>query len=28
VMQYKRKSLDVYLADYVAKSERALSSIA
>jgi len=24
VMQYKRKSLDVYLADYVAKSERAL----
>jgi len=25
VMQYKRKSLDVYLADFVAKSERALS---
>jgi len=25
VMQYKRKSLDVYLADYVAKSERTLS---
>lgn len=27
VMQYKRKSLDIYLADYVEKSERALSGL-